>query len=145
MPAVWRSRYPAHISRSCSVTHHISSRCLARRPRAPPALPFPSLGRPGLSSPHRALGWGGRGERLLRGSGPALSDLHIFLLAPKQDISPGKRMRRLPSPRVLCAGTAAPRGGAAVPAPTAILQHTPALLCCRSKSLFLDGFKIHGL
>lgn len=45
MPAVWRSRYPAHISPSCSVTHQIS----IPLPPAAPALPWLCLSLPSVA------------------------------------------------------------------------------------------------
>lgn len=81
MPAVWRSRYPTHISPSCSVASQISAYSYPHRPRAPsgPAFPFPLLLRAQLAptEPQR-LGE----ESCLRGSEAQPCQICIFFTGP---------------------------------------------------------------
>lgn len=89
MPAVWGSRYPAHISPSCSVASQISAYSRPCRPHTPsgPAFPVPLPLRAQLT-PTAPQRWGRKAALEARRPSPAR--FAYFLLAPKQDISQGK-------------------------------------------------------
>lgn len=110
-------------------------------PALPSALPFPSLCCSGLSSPPPSCSDGGR-KAAWEPQRPSPARFAYFLLAPKQDVSQGKRTHRLPSPRMLRAGTAAAAaGGAAAPAPP---QARPRTAHSAGKAFFLVVSKFTG-
>lgn len=145
MPAVWRSRYPGHISPSRSVTHRIPSHCLACRPALPRlCLSLPSLAQGSARPTER---WDGEeGEKGCSEAEAQPSQICIFFTGSQTTHFSGEANASPAVPEgAMCwdSSRSACRGRG--PGTHRDLLHTPALLCCRRKSIFLGGFEIHGL